>query len=88
MIGGFFTKPLQILGYKQHVDTLAIDLPMSIEERVGSADRQTKYATVDPAGNHDSTRAKVKSERTGVTWADGVKRPFGQQERSGIEVAE
>jgi hypothetical protein len=87
MVGDFFTKPLQgslfrkfravIMG-EQHMDTLAIDRPMPIEERVGITriTRQSDNSAVDYKSNHtsDGTPMPVAAMKAAsVSWADVVK---------------
>ena len=84
MVGDFFTKPLQgnlfrkfrsvIMG-ATHMDTLAIDQTMPIEERVGI--KQSCNSTTDHMSNHNSTGTSRTVLGTGkersVSWADIVK---------------
>ena len=84
MVSDFFTKPLQghlfrkfrdvIMGDK-HMDTLAIDRPMPIEERVGIT-RQSVDVAGENARDHTSgsTPVTVPARRiASVSWADVVK---------------
>jgi hypothetical protein len=86
MVGDFFTKPLQgnlfrkfrdvIMG-ETHMDTLALDRPMPIEERVEiTMPRQSGNATGESATYHTSgnTPVTVRTKKiASVSWADVVK---------------
>lgn len=81
MVADFFTKPLQgnlfrkfrdvIMG-THHMDTLALDLPLPLEERVGDTNRPGT-GTSDYPSNHasDSTVKTVATvKKASVSWAD------------------
>ena len=81
MVADFFTKPLQgnlfrkfrdvIMG-THHMDTLALDLPLPLEERVGDTNRLGTGTSNYPS-NHasDSTVKTVATvKNASVSWAD------------------
>jgi hypothetical protein len=82
MIADFFTKPLQgtlfrkfrdvLMGIK-HMDTLALDHPMPIEERVGD-NRQSDNRVNVRSSNHTSATVPVaRQSASSASWADVVK---------------